>query len=93
MRSRVSRIAAATDVEVEVSVANSPAIEWRSLYEAAALESDDSKLPERIDDAEAAIKKCLEALDGQPHDGEANTLHKALDALEVLRVERLSGRV
>jgi hypothetical protein len=74
-------------------VPDSPLRNWEQLYEAAALETDDSKLLGKIDEAEAEIKRCLEEAEKQPKDGDASALERALVALEILRNERLSGKV
>lgn len=73
---------------------NSPQ-RWEQLYEAAVLETDDSKLPGKIREAEAEIKRCLEKLEelaGHAPDGDASALEKALIALAFLENERLSGK-
>ena len=57
---------------------------WRSLYEAAVLEVDLDKLPQRIADAESAIMNCMEGLnhcDGS----ESEALMDALNMLRDLR--------
>ena len=68
-----------------------PAPEWRSLYEAAILETDDVKLLERINAAEAAIRLRLESRDGRPRDEEAQALEDAINNLRMLRNERSDG--
>lgn len=65
-------------------------IYWRALYNAAILETDDSKLLARVEVAELAMTRCLESLNEKPRDREAESLKKALVALKVLRTERLS---
>ena len=60
---------------------------WEKLYEAAILETDNSKLKERIDAALAAIEVCLREF-GQNRTGtpkERQALREALKGLAVLR--------
>lgn len=73
---------------------NSPQ-RWEQLYEAAVLETDDSKLPGKIREARAEIKRSLEKLEeltAHAPDGDASALEKALIALAFLENERLNGK-
>lgn len=67
---------------------DTPELLWRSLYRSAILETDDSKLLERINLAETAIRHRIESLNGQPHEKEAHALEDAINGLRVLRTER-----
>jgi len=64
-------------------------LEWQGAYQAAILETDDSKLLEKIVAAEGVIGLRIQSLIGLPHDGEGQELDDALRALRVLRKERL----
>jgi hypothetical protein len=55
---------------------------WRTLYEAAVLEIDSNKLPERIAEAERAIMDRMEDLN---HSGDGSESHALMNALNVLR--------
>jgi hypothetical protein len=62
---------------------------WEDLYQAAVLETDDKKLPNRLHAAKAAIDTRLQQLQAN-HGGtpeERHTIVKALSALNVLRAE------
>jgi hypothetical protein len=63
--------------------------EWEAAYRAAFFETDDSKLFEKINAAEAVICRRVQSLARLPHDAEANALADALIALQILRRERL----
>ena len=68
---------------------------WRELYEAALLETDKSKLAERIADAEQAIvARARLVFDTNTHDIEQDqTLNDALNALLQVSVAHLRRRV
>jgi hypothetical protein len=59
--------------------------EWRTLYEAAVLELDQRKLPQRIEAAQHAIMQCLQRLDGFTAPPESESLKNALQVLHDLR--------
>jgi hypothetical protein len=61
--------------------------DWKKLYRAAVLESDRSKLLQRIDDAEAAILKRSRSSSNPPdHNGkERDAITRALRILSLLR--------
>jgi hypothetical protein len=68
------------------------ASEWRTAYEAVVLEVDDSKLDEKVKEAEAGILRRLRELNGIPEESkERNALQHAFEALGVLRKERLDS--
>jgi hypothetical protein len=68
------------------------ASEWQTAYEAVVLEVDDSKLDEKVKDAEEAILGRFNELNGIPeHSKEVKALQRAIEALEVLRKERLDS--
>ncbi len=60
---------------------------WEKLYRAAILESDGSRLPHRIKDAEAAILKRSRSLSKPPggHGREQEAITRALHILSLLR--------
>jgi hypothetical protein len=62
---------------------------WGKLYEAALLETDDKKLPSRLETAKAAIVSRLQEVqadrNGQPEERQA--IADALHGLKVLRTE------
>ena len=60
---------------------------WERLYRTAILESDRSKLPERIEVAEAAILGRLRSLGGSPASSarERDVINRALYILRLLR--------
>ena len=64
-------------------------LQWKSLYQAAALETDNTKLHERINTAEAAIQRRFQS--NEPDDQEVEALEHAMNGLRILRRERLSG--
>ena len=53
---------------------------WKSLFEAALVESEQDILPKRIEEARAAIASRLKELTAQP----CNETMKLLDALDIL---------
>jgi hypothetical protein len=61
--------------------------DWEKFYRAAVLESDRSKLPQRIKDAEAAILKRSRTLSKPPanHGKEQDAITRALHILSLLR--------
>ena len=67
----------------------SPIHEWEKLYQAATLETDWSKIEERIQKAETAMKGRLQELSlnqgGTPEENRA--IQKAVEGLAVLRQE------
>jgi len=59
---------------------------WKSLYEAAILELDGKKLPERIAEAEHAVIARMESVSrSSDGDGEAEALMNALNVLHDLK--------
>jgi hypothetical protein len=66
---------------------SSPALEWRALYQAALFETDRSKLPQRIAEAEEAILTRVKELFivNSDHIEEDQILDDALYALRALR--------
>jgi hypothetical protein len=62
--------------------------DWRQLYQAALLEPDVSKLPERIELASSAVKAKLQGLTGAGDSFEREILMDALRTLRTLRQER-----
>jgi hypothetical protein len=64
--------------------------EWQVAYQAALLEVDPQKLPERVKDAEAAIFLRQQALANSP-DGHAErqAIEDAMPALRFLQTEKL----
>ena len=68
-----------------------PWYSWEEHYFAAALETDNAKLPERLDKAHAAIARRRQELDSD-HGGtaeEQRELSHALHGLTVLKKERI----
>ena len=63
--------------------------EWKSIYLAAALETDSTKVVQRIDDAEAAITRRLQESDLVLSAEEAQAMHEAIRALRMLRHDRV----
>ena len=62
--------------------------EWQPQYEAAVLEADGANLPQRIQAAEAAILRRLQAVSNFPdHICEKEAIDNALGVLRVLRRE------
>jgi hypothetical protein len=61
--------------------------DWEKLYRAAVLESDPSKLPQRIEDAEAAILERSRNLSKAPGNNgkEQDAMTRALHILSLLR--------
>jgi len=66
-----------------------PEWDWVAKYKEAVLEVDDARLIERIDEAEAAISSRVQAMDGTAKPDERRALEDAVNALRVLRKERL----
>jgi hypothetical protein len=67
--------------------------EWQTAYDAAVLEVDNSKLSEKLKDAEAAIsRRTLLLSSNSEHSAEHEAMQKALVALGVLRRERLDNQ-
>jgi hypothetical protein len=66
---------------------NSKCQDWEKLYRAAILESDRSKVPQRIEDAEAAIHERSRSLSKSPGDDgkEQDVITRALHILSLLR--------
>jgi hypothetical protein len=63
--------------------------EWQQEYQAALLELEPRKLPQRIANAEAAIFKRLEAISrGTNHQAERQAIEDALASLRVLKSEK-----
>jgi hypothetical protein len=60
---------------------------WEKLYRAAVLESDPSKLLQRVEDAEAAIVERSQSLSKPPgnHGKEQDAITRALHILNLLR--------
>jgi len=60
--------------------------DWKKLYRAAVLESDPSRLPQRLGHAEAAILKRSRTLSNPPGDNqrEQNAIARALHILSLL---------
>ena len=68
------------------------ASEWQTAYEAVVLETDDSKLNEKLKEAKAAILGRLHELTETPeHFQERKALQNAIDALAVLSRERVNS--
>ena len=68
------------------------ASEWQTAYEAVVLEVDDSKLDEKVKEAEEDILGRFHDLNGSlEHSKEVKALQHALEALAVLRRERLDS--
>jgi len=63
--------------------------DWEKLYRAAVLESDRSKLLQRIEDAEAAILERSRSLSKSPANSgkEQDAITRALDILSLLRAK------
>lgn len=70
---------------MEAGPGNQATPHWRSLYEAAVLELDCSKMALRIDAAERAITKRIEELNPSSYPVEAQQLMNALTVLRDLR--------
>jgi hypothetical protein len=63
--------------------------DWRELYQDALLETDLSRLPERVELASEALQKNLRALTGSPEDfRQRDILLDALRTLHALRREK-----
>jgi hypothetical protein len=60
---------------------------WKELYEAAIVETDDKKLPSRLETAKAAIVSRLQEVQAD-RNGQPAELHAIADALSGLRVLR-----
>ena len=59
---------------------------WQTAYEAALLKADNSKLIQKVNDAEAAIFRRLQTLDRNPaHGEESRGLENAINRLSGLR--------
>ena len=68
------------------------ASEWQTAYEAVVLETDDSRLNEKLREARAAILSRLRELTETPgHFQERKALQNAIDALAVLCRERVDS--
>lgn len=68
--------------------------EWQTAYESVVLEVDDSKLDEKVKEAEAAILGRFHELDDIPgHSKEIRALQNAIEALAVLRRERIEAHL
>ena len=65
---------------------------WVAAYRDAILEVDDTKLMEKVEAAEAAISSRVQAMDGTAKPDERRALEDAVNALRVLRHERLGHR-
>ena len=68
-----------------------PRYSWKKHYLAAVLETDNAKLPKRVDNAHAAIDRRRQELDSD-HGGtpdEQLALNRALHGLTVLKKERI----
>jgi len=59
--------------------------EWKRLYQAAMLELDPAKLPQRISEAHKAIVDRTESRFLKPSDSEQLALRRALEVLSTLR--------
>jgi hypothetical protein len=67
--------------------------DWRESYQAAILETNDSKLKSLIEEAEAAISTRLAQVNGAPDRAiEVEEIWKAAGKLSLLRVERLGEK-
>jgi len=64
--------------------------ELRESYVAALLETDPSKLQEKISRFETAIFERLQRASNNGHDGELQNLHDAVHALRKLQVDKLN---
>jgi len=62
---------------------------WVPKYRDALLELDDAKQIEKIEEAEAVISSRVQALDGTAKPDERRAIEDAINALRVLRQERL----
>ena len=72
-----------------------PRYSWKEHYLAAVLETDNAKLPKRVDNAHAAIDRRRQELDSD-HGGtpdEQLALNRALHGLTVLKKERIDDRL
>lgn len=65
---------------------------WVAQYRAAILESNDAKLIEKIEEAEAVISSRVQAMDGTATPDERKALGDALNAVRILRQERLGHK-
>jgi hypothetical protein len=71
------------------------AYQWEELFEKAVLETDSSRLPQRLDAAQAALEARAAQLAGANHDAgeEHRAINDALSGLKVLRRERQGTQV
>ena len=67
---------------MEANTGNRASPHWRDLFEAAILEIDVQRLPQRIDQAQNAIMDRVEDLN---HSCDSSESHALMDALNVLR--------
>jgi hypothetical protein len=67
------------------TVRDDAAHEWRQLCQAAFLELDSVKLPQRICDARSAVLDQIENLLSKPTNGEQYALQSALETLRILQ--------
>jgi hypothetical protein len=76
-----------SDGDNEARSTNDAQRDWKKLYRAAILESNQSKLPQRISDAQCAILERSVSLARQPasHGKERDALTRALEMLGLLR--------
>jgi hypothetical protein len=70
---------------MEAKTGNGGSSNWRVLYEAAVLEIDPKKVPQRLADAQSAIMNRMEDLNKSSDGSESQALMNALDVLRDLR--------